>query len=136
MAYILSARHCAKCFVSAIIHPIQLVCRRIFLSLLLKKRSLGQVYRCKYTMPTYMCFSLFIYLFLLSLLKILNWSLVDLQCCVSFCSTTKWFSFTYIYIPFYILFHYGLSQDIEYSSLCHTVGPCCLSILHIIVFIC
>ena len=30
-----------------------------------------------------------------------------------------------LYILFYILFHYGLSQDIEYSSLCYTVGPCC-----------
>ena len=38
----------------------------------------------------------------------------------------------YIYIPFPILFHYDLSQDIEYSSLCYTVGPC-LSILDIIV---
>ena len=28
-----------------------------------------------------------------------------------------------------ILFHYGLSQNIEYSSLCYTVRPCCLSIL-------
>ena len=36
-----------------------------------------------------------------------------------------------IYIPFYILFHYGLSWDIEYSSLCYTVGSCCLSILYI-----
>ena len=25
-----------------------------------------------------------------------------------------------------MLFHYGLSQDIEYRSLCSTVGPCCL----------
>ena len=31
------------------------------------------------------------------------------------------------FILFYILFCYGLSQDIEYSSLCYTVGPCCLS---------
>ena len=31
-----------------------------------------------------------------------------------------------IYILFHILFHYGLSQDIDYSSLCYTVGPCCL----------
>ena len=31
----------------------------------------------------------------------------------------------------YVLFHYGLSEDIEYSSLCYTVGPRCLSILHI-----
>ena len=30
-----------------------------------------------------------------------------------------------------ILFHYGLSQDIEYSSLCYMVGPCCLSILNV-----
>ena len=34
----------------------------------------------------------------------------------------------YIYILFYIIFHYGLSEDIEYSSLCYTVRPHCLSI--------
>ena len=44
----------------------------------------------------------------------------------------KWLSYTYIYI-FHILFHYGLSQDIEYSSLCYRVGPCCWSILYILV---
>ena len=32
----------------------------------------------------------------------------------------------YILILFQILFHYRLLQDIEYSSLCYTVGPCCL----------
>ena len=31
------------------------------------------------------------------------------------------------------MFCYGLSQHIEYSSLCSTVGPCCLSILYITV---
>ena len=31
--------------------------------------------------------------------------------------------YKYIYILFYVLFHYALSQDIEYSSLCYTVGP-------------
>ena len=41
----------------------------------------------------------------------------------------------YIYVLFYILFHYGLSQDTEYSSLCYTVGPCGLSILYVIVCI-
>ena len=30
----------------------------------------------------------------------------------------------------HILCHYGLSQDIEYSSLCYTVRPCCLFILY------
>ena len=48
---------------------------------------------------------------------IICWSLVDLQC-VNFCCTAQWFSYTHIYILFYILFHYGLSQDIGYSSLC------------------
>ena len=32
---------------------------------------------------------------------------------------------------FHVLFHYSLSQDIEYSSPCYTVGPCCLSILKV-----
>ena len=45
-------------------------------------------------------------------------------------------SVIYIYIYIYILFHCGLLQDIEYSSLCYTVGPCCLSALYIIVCIC
>ena len=44
--------------------------------------------------------------------------------------------YIYISILFYILFHYGLSQDIEYSSLYYTAGPCCLPILHLIVCIC
>ena len=34
-----------------------------------------------------------------------------------------------------ILFHYGLLQDIGYSSLCYTVGPCCLlSVPHLSAF--
>ena len=43
---------------------------------------------------------------------------------------------THIYMYICILFHYGLLQDIEYSSLCYTVGPCCLLILCIIVCTC
>ena len=38
-----------------------------------------------------------------------------------------------IYILFHILFHYGLSQDIYYSSLCYTIGPYCLSTVYISV---
>ena len=40
------------------------------------------------------------------------------------------FTYTYrcVYMHyFYILFHYDLSQDIECSSPCYAVGPCCLS---------
>ena len=36
----------------------------------------------------------------------------------------------------YILFHYGVSQDIEYSSLSYTVRSWCLFILYIIIYIC
>ena len=36
---------------------------------------------------------------------------------------------------FYILFHYGLSLGVEYSSLYYIVGPCCLSLLNVIVCI-
>ena len=36
---------------------------------------------------------------------------------------------------FKIIFHYGLSQDIEYSSLCYAAGPYCPPILYIIVCI-
>ena len=42
----------------------------------------------------------------------------------------------YVYILFNILFHYGLLQDTdysEYSSLCCVVGPCCLSILYMLI---
>ena len=39
-------------------------------------------------------------------------------------------SVIHTYILFHILFHYGLSQDIEYSSLCYPVGPCWLLILY------
>ena len=40
------------------------------------------------------------------------------------------------YILFHILSHYGLSQDIEYSSLCDTARPPCLYIQYIAVCIC
>ena len=33
----------------------------------------------------------------------------------------------YWYLLFHFLFRDCLSQDIDYSSLCYTIGPCCLS---------
>ena len=36
--------------------------------------------------------------------------------------------YTYIYILDY--FPFRLLQNIEYNSLCYTVGPCCLSVLY------
>ena len=86
---------------------------------------------------TLLCF--FSYTFLFS-----NWSIVNLQCCFSFRSIAKWFSYTfYIYIYIYIHTHiyffirsflpYRLSQNIEDSSLCYTVGPCLLLILYVLV---
>ena len=60
-----------------------------------------------------------------------HWSEIDLQCCSNLCCTAKWLS----YIHIYILFHCGLSQDIEYSSLYYTLRACCLSILNVIVSI-
>ena len=56
------------------------------------------------------------------------------------CSFLVYSKVIQLYIDIYILFifYYCLLQDIEYinSSLCCTVGPCCLSILYIIVGIC
>ena len=61
--------------------------------------------------------------------------ILDSQCCVNFCGTSEWLSYTHISILFNILFSYGLSWDIEYSSLCHTARLCCLSILFVIICI-
>ena len=92
--------------------------------------------------------------FLFLRLKTFYWSTVDLQCCVNFCCTAKWLSYTYISffiffsiiffsvihihvsILFQILFPFRLLQSIEQSSLFYTVGPCWLSILNIPVCTC
>ena len=58
-----------------------------------------------------------------------NWSIVNLQYCVSFMCIANGFIFE-------ILFYYRLLLGIEYRSLCYTVGPCCLPISYVIVCIC
>lgn len=54
----------------------------------------------------------------------------DSQCCVNFWCTAEWFTYTYV-ILFHILVHYGFSPDIEYNTLCCTVGRT-LSFIHCI----
>ena len=60
-------------------------------------------------------------------LLFLNWSILDLQCCVNFFCTANQFSYThthtYVYICSFPLW-FNLSQASEYNSLCWTVGPC------------
>ena len=50
-----------------------------------------------------------------------NWRIVYLQCWTNFYCTAKWLSYTNTYILFYILFHYGVSKEIRFSSLCYIV---------------
>ena len=61
------------------------------------------------------------------------WCIVGSQWCANLCckqcnSVIHINTDTYLYI----LFHYGFSQDIEYSSLCYAARPYCLSILNVI----
>ena len=62
-----------------------------------------------------------------------NWSIADLKC---FRCTAKWFIYTHTHTHISDFFHYRLLQDTEYNSLCSTVDPCYLSILHVVVYIC
>ena len=71
--------------------------------------------------------------YLLFLFKIY---VVDVQHCVNFCCIAVRFSYSYVYILFHILFHYGLSRATEHSSLCCTAEPCHLCIRYVIVCIC
>ena len=66
--------------------------------------------------------------------RLSDWTelIVDLQCIYFCCAAVIWL---YIYIFFHLLFHYGLLQDIEYSSLCCPVGPWCLSILYMSLYL-
>ena len=42
--------------------------------------------------------------------------------------------YTHTYALFQILLHYRLFQGAEYTSLCYTVGPCCLSFMRCLSF--
>ena len=65
--------------------------------------------------------SLFIFL------NLFYWSIVDLQCCVSFCYTAEWFSYAYIYIYTYIyIFFFIFFSIMVYYRILHTLrhGVC------------
>ena len=63
------------------------------------------------------------------------WSIVDLQSCVNFGRTAKGLIYVYINMPFPILFSCGLSQHVDYLSMCCTVRSC-LFILYKVVCLC
>ena len=102
----------------------------LFLEHLLKKTCNCTFFIC----PFEKCksfFLLLLFLFFSSFFK--NWSTVDLQSCVSFRYTAKWFSYTYICICIFFRFfsiigYYKILNIVPYS--------CCLSILYTIVCIC
>ena len=76
----------------------------------------------------------FLYCLFLILLLLLKYSWFTMLCQpLLYLKVTLLYTYRHSFL--YILFHYGLSQDTAYSSLSYTVGPCCLSILHIIVSI-
>ena len=82
----------------------------------------------------------------------MNWfsyyCVVDLQrfMCTAKCTVIQMYSFSdffpFVYVCTHSVLsdslrpHYRLLKDTEYSSLCNTVGPCCLFIFYIVVCIC
>ena len=69
--------------------------------------------------------SLFLFCFVFNLFC---WSIIDLRG-VLISSLLQSGSVMQMFLLFHIRFHYGLSQDVEYSFLCCRVRPCCLYIL-------
>ena len=67
-------------------------------------------------------------------LKKCYWNIVALQCCVSFRSTAKWFSYIEIFSIFFSIIGYYKTLNYKILNLCYTVNPC-LSILYIVACI-
>ena len=61
---------------------------------------------------------------LLLVWKFIFWSIVDLQHCVNFCCTAKWFRYIYIYIYIYI-FLFIFSSIVVYRRILNLV-PCAI----------
>ena len=72
-----------------------------------QKPALSQIWPmgCSFLIPAWyipFCLSLAI----ASLSKTFYWSIVDLQYCISFRCTAKWFSYTYIYLSTFFFFRF------------------------------
>ena len=74
-----------------------------------------------------------------SILFLFYWSTVDLQCCVNFCCTAKWFSYIHIYIysfsysfPLWFITGYWIWFPVLYSRTLSLSHPLCNS-LHLLI---
>ena len=54
-----------------------------------------------------------------------SWSLVDIQCCISFRYTAKWFSFIYIYIYIHTHTHIEYTYMFSYYVCVYIYCYCC-----------
>ena len=85
------------------------------------------------------------------------WRMIDLQCCVNFCCTRNWISYTQTHVHTHTHTHthiythaynpslldlppksnpFRSSWSPELSALCYRAAPHWLSILHMVVYIC
>ena len=96
----------------------------------------GWKVKCMHCKQYMICVNLFLIYIHWSIL-FYYWNIIDLQFLwVSDVQQSDSVTHIDICILFQILFPYRLLQNIEYSSLLYTVGPCWLSILYIVVCIC
>ena len=72
--------------------------------------------------------------FLLLFKNILKTSIVHLQCCVNFCCVAKLYICIDSFFTFFSIMVYNKILNILFCAI--PVGPCHLSILYIIIFIC
>ena len=76
----------------------------------------------------YICMYVYVYTYVYIYVYVYEriYTYVYVYVCVHIHMYTYMCMWVYICIYYFLFFHYGLLQDIEYSSLCYTVRPCCL----------